>query len=75
MPAWKYIFMSNETDAPGGVPEEEKQKSDQSLGELTLGSERSPHLSVEGYAPPWLRMDPEMRGAPRLIVGVDAEQG
>jgi len=60
MPAWKYIFMANETDAPGGLPEEEKQKSDQSLGELTLGSERSPHLSVEGYAPPWLRMDPEM---------------
>jgi predicted nuclease with TOPRIM domain len=60
MPAWKYIFMANETDASGGVPEEEKQKSDQSLSELTLGSERSPHLSEEGYAPPWLRMDPEM---------------
>jgi predicted nuclease with TOPRIM domain len=52
--------MANETDAPGGVAEEEKQKSDQSLGELTLGSERSPHLSEEGYAPPWLRMDPEL---------------
>jgi len=52
--------MANETDASGGVPEEEKQKSDQSLSELTLGSERSPHLSEEGYAPPWLRMDPEM---------------
>jgi predicted nuclease with TOPRIM domain len=52
--------MANETDAPGGVAEEEKQKSDQSLGELALGSERSPHLSEEGHAPPWLRMDPEL---------------
>ena len=60
MPRWKYIFMANETDALGGVPEEEKQKSDQSLGELTLGSERSQYLTEEGYAPPWLRMDPEL---------------
>jgi predicted nucleic acid-binding Zn-ribbon protein len=60
MPAGKYIVMANETDAPGGVAEEEKQKSDQSLGELALGSERSPHLSEEGHAPPWLRMDPEL---------------
>jgi predicted nucleic acid-binding Zn-ribbon protein len=60
MPAGKYIFMANETDAPGGVAEEEKQKSDRSLGELTLESERSPHLSEEGHAPPWLRIDPEL---------------
>lgn len=60
MPGWKHIFMANETDPLGGVSEEERQKSVQSSGEITLGLEQSQHLSEEGYAPPWLRMDPEL---------------
>jgi predicted nucleic acid-binding Zn-ribbon protein len=60
MRGWKDIFMANETDPPGGVSEEESQKSGQSSAEITLGSEQSQHLSEEGYAPPWLRMDPEL---------------
>jgi predicted nucleic acid-binding Zn-ribbon protein len=52
--------MANETDPPGGVSEEESQKSGQSSAEITLGPEQSQHLSEEGYAPPWLRMDPEL---------------
>jgi predicted nuclease with TOPRIM domain len=71
MPAGKYIFMANETDAPGGVAEEEKQKSDQSLGELSLESERSPHLSEEGHATPWLRMDPELS---RMVLSKTEEE-
>ena len=60
MPGGKDIFMTNETDPLGGVSQEETQKSVQSSGEITLGSEQSQHLSEEGYAPPWLRMDPEL---------------
>jgi len=60
MPGWKDIFMANENDPPGGVSEEERLKSVQSSGEITLGSEQSHHLSEEGYAPQWLRMDPEL---------------
>ena len=60
MPGWKLIFMANEIDPAGGVSEEERQKSVQSSGEITLGLEQSQHLSEEGYAPPWLRMDPEL---------------
>jgi chromosome segregation ATPase len=71
MPAGKYIFMANETDAPGRVAEEEKQKSDQSLGELSLESERSPHLSEEGHAPPWLRIDPELS---RMVLSKTEEE-
>jgi predicted nucleic acid-binding Zn-ribbon protein len=60
MPGWKDIFMANETDPLGGVSQEERQKSVQSSGEITLGSEQSQHLSEEGFAPPWLRLDPEL---------------
>ncbi len=52
--------MANETDPLGGVSQEERQKSVQSSGEITLGSEQSQHLSEEGFAPPWLRLDPEL---------------
>jgi predicted nucleic acid-binding Zn-ribbon protein len=49
--------MANETDTPGGAsPEARPQPSD----ELALGLEPAPRVSQEGFAPPWLRMDPEL---------------
>jgi predicted nucleic acid-binding Zn-ribbon protein len=53
-------FMANETDNPVGKSDEAKENPVQSSGEVTLGLEQSHHLSEEGYAPPWLRMDPEL---------------
>jgi predicted nuclease with TOPRIM domain len=55
--------MANETDTPGGVSEEEKQNSVQSSAELTLGLGQSQSLSEERFAPPWIRMDPELSRA------------
>jgi Chromosome segregation ATPases len=52
--------MANETDNPVGKPDEAREDPAQSSGEVTLGLEQSHHLSEEGYAPPWLRMDPEL---------------
>ncbi|HET9374646.1 MAG TPA: hypothetical protein VFO40_06725 [Chthoniobacterales bacterium] len=52
--------MANETDNPVGKPDEAKENPVQSSGEVTLGLEQSHHLSEEGYAPPWLRIDPEL---------------
>jgi hypothetical protein len=64
MHRWKYIFMANETDTPSGeVSDEGKQPSVQSSGELSLGPDHPHALSVEGHAPPWLRMDPELSRA------------
>ena len=54
--------MANETDTPSGeVSEEGKQRSVQSSGELSCGSDQSQSLSE--YAPAWLRMDPELSRA------------
>ncbi len=62
MHGWKYIFMANETDTPSGeVSEKGKQTSVQSSGELSLGLDHPQSLSE--YAPPWLRMDPELSRA------------
>ena len=52
--------MANETDNPVGKPDDAKENPNQSSGEVTLGFEPSHHLSDEGYAPPWLRMGPEL---------------
>jgi predicted nucleic acid-binding Zn-ribbon protein len=52
--------MANETDNPAGESDQAKENPVQSAGEVTLGLEQSHHLSEEGYAPPWLRMDPEL---------------
>jgi hypothetical protein len=52
--------MVNETDNPGGVFDEARQNSAESSGELSVGLNRPQSLSEEGYAPPWLRMDPEL---------------
>jgi predicted nucleic acid-binding Zn-ribbon protein len=52
--------MANETDNPVGKSDEAKENPGTSSGEVTLGLEQSHHLSEEGYAPPWLRMDPEL---------------
>jgi archaellum component FlaC len=53
-------FMANETENPLGQSDEVKENPVQSSGEVTVGLEHSHHLSEEGYAPPWLRMDPEL---------------
>jgi predicted nucleic acid-binding Zn-ribbon protein len=55
---WKCGFsMANESDTLGGASHEERpQPSD----ELALGLEPAPRVSQEGFAPPWLRMDPEL---------------
>jgi predicted nucleic acid-binding Zn-ribbon protein len=52
--------MANDTDNPAGKPDEAKEIPVHSSAEVTLGFEQSHHLSEEGYAPPWLRMDPEL---------------
>jgi predicted nucleic acid-binding Zn-ribbon protein len=52
--------MANETDNPAGASNQAKENPVQSSGEVALGLEQSHHLSEEGYAPPWLRMDPEL---------------
>ena len=52
--------MAKETDTPSGVSEDEGERSVHSSGELSLGQDQPQHLSAESYAPPWLRMDPEL---------------
>jgi predicted nucleic acid-binding Zn-ribbon protein len=53
--------MANETNTPSGeVSEEGKPNSTQSSSELSVGSDRARSLSQETFAPPWLRMDPEL---------------
>src|SRR3954454_14254708 len=52
--------MANESDTPAGISKEEKQQTVQSSSEVTLGVAQSHRPSPEGYAPPWLRMDPEL---------------
>jgi predicted nucleic acid-binding Zn-ribbon protein len=52
--------MANESDNPVEKSDEAKENPVQSSGEVALGLQQSHQLSEEGYAPPWLRMDPEL---------------